>query len=140
MTFDEIEKVVGQSLLDYIRRYEFERVKREKINSEKINELKIELVKIQEEITHLMEKVAGANDVLFSYINTRIAQLDEERKNIERAMSDEKARQKNEAAPEYIRKALNDWEEMSFDEKKAIANVFIEKVVIYNGEIDIAFK
>ena len=87
-----------------------------------------------------MEKVAGANDVLFSYINTRIAQLDEERKNIERAMSDEKARQKNEAAPEYIRKALNDWEEMSFDEKKAIANVFIEKVVIYNGEIDIAFK
>lgn len=140
LTFDDIEKVVEQSLLDYIRRYDFERIQREKTNSEKMNELKIRLVKIQEEITNLMDKVAVANDVLFNYINTRITQLDKEKKEIERAMLDEKAKQKNEATPEFIRKALNDWEGMSFDEKKAIANVFIDKVIIYNGDIDIAFK
>lgn len=140
LTFDEIERIVGQSLLDHIRRYDFERLQREKANSEKMNEFKIKLVKIEEEITNLMEKVASANDVLFDYINTRITQLDKKKKEIERAVLDEKAKQKNEATPEFIHKALNDWEGMSFDEKKAIANVFIDKVIIYNGDIDVAFK
>ncbi len=105
-----------------------------------MNEFKIKLVKIEEEITNLMEKVAVANDVLFDYINTRISQLDKEKKEIERAISDEKSKQKNEATPEFIHKALTDWEGMSFDEKKSIANLFIEKVIIYNGDIDVAFK
>ena len=140
LTFDEIERVVGQSLLDHIKHYDFERLKKEKANSERINEYKIKLIKIEEEITNLMEKVAVANDVLFNYINTRISQLDKEKKEIERAMLDEKAKQKNEATPEFIHKALTDWEGVSFDEKKSIANLFIEKVIIYNGDIDVAFK
>lgn len=140
LTFDDIESVVEQCLIEHIRKYEFERIQKEKTNIAKINELKIRKVKIQEEISNLLNKVSMANDILFEYINDRIKQLDYEKTEIERILLDEGERLKNRADPEFIRKALNDWKSMSFDEKKTIAGIFIDKVVIYNRDIDISFK
>lgn len=42
--------------------------------------------------------------------------------------------------PELLRKALIDWSNFSFEEKKYIAHIFIEKVIIYNDKIDIIYK
>ena len=140
LTFDEIESVVEQCLLEHIRKYEFERIMRKKANEETINELKIRYVRIQEEISNLMDKVALANDTLFDYINDRISKLDAEKVSIEQEIENEKLRIQNMASPEFIKKALENWNDMPFEEKKIIANIFIEKVTIYNGNIEISFK
>lgn len=140
MTFDQIENITEQSLIEHIRKYEFEKLKREQANAQNINELKIRLAKIQEEITNLIDKVSEANEVLYKYINSRIEQLDAEKTEVEKQLAAEKAKQDNKADPALIRKVLNHWKEMPFDEKKTIANIFIQRVIIFNGDLMVEFK
>lgn len=140
MTFDQIEQIVEGSLIEHIREYEFEKLKQEQANVQKINELKIRLTKIQEEITTLIDKITTANEILYKYINTRIEQLDSEKTEIEKQLAAEKAKQDNKADPLLIRKTLDNWKEMPFDEKKTIANIFIQRVIIFNGDLAVEFK
>ena len=140
LTFDEIEDTVKDSLLQHIRKYEFTRLEREQNNIQAENELKIKLVKINDEINSLMNKLADANETLFQYINNRITQLDIDKKDLEKQIADNMEQRIDISEPELLRKALIDWGNFSFEEKKYIAHIFIEKVIIYNDKIDIIYK
>ena len=95
---------------------------------------------MEEEIRSLLSKLANANDTLFQYINERIEQLDTEKKQIENELIQNKAKGVFAIDPELITRALTEWEHFDFEEKKLIASAFIEKVVIYNGDIEIIYK
>ena len=41
---------------------------------------------------------------------------------------------------DIIRATLTDWDNLSFDDKKLIANTFIKKVVVYDDRLDIVYK
>ena len=140
MTFDEIEEAVKSSLLTHIKYFHFTRSEREHTASVKENKLKIRLVRVEEEIRSLLSKLANANDTLFQYINERIEQLDTEKKQIENELIQNKAKGVSAIDPELITRALTEWEHFDFEEKKLIASAFIEKVVIYNGDIEIIYK
>ena len=140
MTFDGIEKVVKESLLKHIQEYEFVQIEREQNNTEKENQLKIELIKIEEEINSLMDKLSNANETLFQYINNRIVQLDQNKKEIEKQIAENREQRIDISNPELLQRALTDWENFSFEEKKYIARLFIDKIIIYNDKIDIIYK
>lgn len=140
LTFDEIEEVVKDSLLQYIKEYEFVQIEREQNNIKKENELKIKLVKIKDEINSLMDKLSNANEILFQYINNRIVQLDQDQKNLEKQITENREQKIDISNPELLRNALLNWEGFSFEEKKYIAHLFIEKIIIYNDKIDIIYK
>lgn len=140
LTFDGIEKVVKESLLKHIQEYEFSQVEREQENDKKENELKIQLAKIEDEISGLIDKLSSANDILFRYISDRIAQLDDEKKKIENQILDNQKHRIKVSNPELLNRALTKWDDFSFEEKKYIAQMFIDKVVIYNGQVDIIYK
>ena len=140
LTFDEIENAVKDSLLNHIREFTFSKLEKKQAVNQKENELKIQLVKIEDEIKSLIDKINNANDILFKYINDRVEQLDKDKKQIEKELSNINANQLNTISPELIKKALTQWDSLNFDEKKTIAQTFIEKVVIYNGDLDIIYK
>lgn len=140
LTFDGIEKVVKESLFKHIQEYEFVQIEREQNNTEKENQLKIELIKIEEEINSLMDKLSNANETLFQYINNRIVQLDQNKKEIEKQIAENREQRIDISNPELLQRALTDWENFSFEEKKYIARLFIDKIIIYNDKIDIIYK
>ena len=140
LTFDGIEKVVKESLFKHIQEYEFVQIEREQNNTEKENQLKIELIKIEDEINSLMDKLSNANETLFQYINNRIVQLDQNKKEIEKQIAENREQRIDISNPELLQRALTDWENFSFEEKKYIARLFIDKIIIYNDKIDIIYK
>ena len=140
ITFDEIEQIVEEDLIKHIREFEFSRIERKQSVSRKENELKMRLSSLESEIEALLEKIPGANDILMRYINQKIEELDRKKNELLKELDFEKSKEAEIISPETVSKALNDWSSFSFDEKKLIAQTFIEKIVIYNGYIDIIYK
>lgn len=140
ITFDEIEQLVQEDLIEHIRHFEFSRIEQKQTISRKENELKMRLSSLESEIAALLDKISDANDILMRYINQRVEELDKEKNELTDALNFEKSKDAEVITPEMVSKALTDWSSFSFDEKKMIAQTFIEKVVIYDGDIDIIYK
>ena len=140
ITFDEIEEIVAEDLIKHIRDFEFSRIEQKQHISRKENELKMRLTALESEISALIEKVPDANDILIGYINKRVAELDKEKTELTNELNAEKSKDAEVITPEMVSKALTDWDSFSFDEKKMIAQTFIDKVVIYDVDIDIIYK
>lgn len=140
MSFDEIEEIVQQGLLQYIKDFQFIKLEKEKSKIQEENELKIQLLKIEDEIENLLSKIQNANKTLFKYINEHIEKLDVEKEKIQKKINEKKSNSVEIIDPELVSRVLSEWEDFSFEEKKFIAHMFIEKIIIYNGKLDIIYK
>ena len=102
----------------------------------KCNEHRIRLAEIEREIEQLLCKVSGTNDILLSYINSRVAQLDEERRQLQ-TEAERLAHQEGTAA---ICNPAQLWTKASFAQKQAVADALIEIIKVADGEIEIIWK
>lgn len=102
----------------------------------KCNEQRIRLAEIEREIEQLLCKVSGANDILLAYINSRVAQLDEER----RQLQTEAERLEHQEGTVAICNPAQLWTKASFAQKQAVADALIEIIKVADGEIEIIWK
>lgn len=102
----------------------------------KCNEHRIRLAEIEREIEQLLCKVSGANDILLAYINSRVGQLDEERRQLQ-TEAERLAHQEGAAA---ICNPAQLWTKASFAQKQAVADALIEIIKVADGEIEIVWK
>lgn len=102
----------------------------------KRNEQRIRLAEIEREIEQLLCKVSGANDILLAYINSRVAQLDEERRQLQ-TEAERLAHQEGAAA---ICNPAQLWTKASFAQKQAVVDALIEIIKVADGEIEIVWK
>lgn len=102
----------------------------------KCNEHRIRLAEIEREIEQLLCKVSGANDILLAYINSRVGQLDEERRQLQ-TEAERLAHQEGAAA---ICNPAQLWTKASFAQKQAVADALIEIIKVADGEIEIIWK
>lgn len=102
----------------------------------KCNEHRIRLAEIEREIEQLLCKVSGTNDILLSYINSRVAQLDEERSQLQ-TEAERLAHQEGTVA---ICNPAQLWTKASFAQKQAVADALIEIIKVADGEIEIVWK
>ena len=102
----------------------------------KCNEHRIRLAEIEREIEQLLCKVSGANDILLAYINSRVAQLDEERHQLQT----EAERLAHQEGAAVICNPAQLWTKASFAQKQAVADALIEIIKVADGEIEIVWK
>lgn len=102
----------------------------------KCNEHRIRLAEIEREIEQLLSKVSGANDILLAYINSRVAQLDEERHQLQT----EAERLAHQEGAAVICNPAQLWTKASFAQKQAVADALIEIIKVADGEIEIVWK
>ena len=102
----------------------------------KCNEHRIRLAEIEREIEQLLCKVSGANDILLAYINSRVAQLDEERHQLQT----EAERLAHQEGAAVICNPAQLWTKAGFAQKQAVADALIEIIKVADGEIEIVWK
>lgn len=102
----------------------------------KRNEHRIRLAEIEREIEQLLCKVSGANDILLAYINSRVGQLDEER----RQLQTEAERLAHQEGAAVICNPAQLWTKAGFAQKQAVADALIEIIKVADGEIEIVWK
>lgn len=105
----------------------------------KVNEAKLRQLAIDREIDDLLAKVANANDVLMSYINDKVKQLDGERRKLKEDILT-LACQDDEKNMQQIKNHVEIWEQVSFVDRQAVVDALIKVIRISDGEIEITWR
>ena len=132
LKLDEVEQEVEAQIEATLKKYESDTEIEEKSIS---NSEKIKLQQIEDKISNFMECIAAgqANDNLISYINSELDRLVAEQQEILNKVS---------AQPKRTKKHLEPlkFEKLDFDNKKLVASSLIEKVYIYEEDIEIVWR
>lgn len=136
---DEVEKIVEIHILEKVKELKNVEIQIENNNID-TNDLKLQILKIDKQIENLLNQIAESNEVVMKYINKKIASLDntkntilEEVKKI--ALENSKSQPIND-----IIERVEDWNNLSLENKKEICGYFINKVLIKDNEIEIDWK
>ena len=123
----ELETVVYQQMVKKLASYKTltGRKKAAKANP-KIAALQVDLAHVDSEIEKLVDSLTGANNVLLSYVNVKIAELTVE------AISPEQVSQ--------ISGYLDTWENVSFDDKRRVVDLMITTIAATSDSLNITWK
>lgn len=98
-----------------------------------ISKLNKELQEIEEKIQRLVDSLKEASAISMKYINAELEKLDQQKnaliKNIEVPKQDQRR---------YFKGIV--FEELSFEEKKMVVQAFIERINVFDDEIEIIWK
>ena len=133
----ELETVVYQQMVKKLASYKAltGRKKAAKANP-KIAALQVELAHVDSEIEKLVDSLTEANNVLLSYVNVKIEELDE--------LVNQIAELTVEAtSPEQVSQIsgyLDTWENVSFDDKRRVVDLMIITVAATSDSLNITWK
>lgn len=127
----EIEKAVQTELENVINECTLD--KNQCIPTPSENKQKIELEKIDQKIEKLIASLTEASDISMKYINGEIEKLDKKRNELLKNLGSPKTE-----APNKFKDVIFD--QLSFEEKKLVVNQFIEKIMVFEDEIEIVWK
>jgi DNA invertase Pin-like site-specific DNA recombinase len=106
----------------------------------KVTVLKVELAKVESEIEKLLNTLTGASDILISYANTKITELDDRKRSLAKQLAEIIA---DEVSPDEmlrISELLDDWDNASMEDRRAVADALISRVNATSENVDIDWK
>lgn len=136
---DDIEAQVLQRIRNRLSEFDEIKDKAERSDNPRLIELRLKNQTLTDEINSLMEKVATANSVLMDYINERIVTLDNERSSVQgeiRELSVADVPSDLETIKDY----MNQWDDLSFDDKRATIDKIILAVQVSRDMPNILWK
>ncbi|MCM1059835.1 MAG: recombinase family protein [Eubacterium sp.] len=136
---DDVEQAVFKAMKERIQTIEIAKKKRSKPSAE-VEKINAELAACDEEIRDLMDKLPKADNVLFDYIQNRIAELHEKKTALEKKLNQRQRKQK-EIDTKPLSEPLEKWDSLTLEEKREVAATMIEVVRVSdeNG-IEIEFS
>lgn len=136
---DDVEQAVFKAMNERIKTLEIAKKKREKPSAE-VEKINAELAACDEEIRDLMDKLPKADNVLFDYIQNRIAELHEKKTALEKKLN-QRQRKRKEIDTKPLSEPLKKWDSLTLEEKHEVAATMIDvvKVSDENG-IEIEFS
>ena len=106
----------------------------------KLTAARAKLAKIEGEIEKLIDTLTGANPLLLQYANSRIEELDTERQKQLKLVADLTANSVSSSQIESISGYLENWDEVSFDDKRRVVDTLISKIEATSTERVIHWK
>lgn len=106
-----------------------------------IYKLQSEIEKINSTIDSLVDTiVAGtADNTTITYINKRITELDLQKNELTNQIDEMNNKKDNNKSNDYeeLKNVMSKWNTMEFDDKRAVVNLLIEKILVYPDKIEI---
>ena len=109
-------------------------------NNPKLTALNVSLAQVENEIEKLIDTLTGANTTLMSYANGKIEELDAKRQSLMRQIADLTAEAVSPAQLDRISDYLNDWDNVSFEDRRLVADGMISTIKATSGNIKIEWK
>jgi DNA invertase Pin-like site-specific DNA recombinase len=137
----EIEKIATIKIkqkVEQMRRWSFQM--EDGNTRQKINDLKARLVSIDEQIANLIEGLANGNTVVLKYINAKLDALDAEKTNTENEMKKIMLEENRRMPIDSYLDKIEKWDELEFEDKKQVCKALMDRVLIFDNDIDIEWK
>lgn len=136
---DVLEEYMLNAIRNKLSEFKTLSQKKKKQINPKINKNKIRMSEIENEINDLLSKVVGANAVLMQYINERVESLDTERKKLQEENISLTCNQDKQNF-DVISSHVQDWDNISFEDKQSVVNALIKVIHIADGKIEIMWN
>ena len=141
LTKHDLEKSVYEEMVKKMR--EFQTLKgsnKAEGYNPKLTAARAKLAKIEGEIEKLIDTLTGANPLLLQYANSRIEELDAERQKQLKLVADLTANSVSDTQIDCITNYLNDWESVSFDDKRKVVDILISHIDATSESVTIHWK
>ena len=137
----ELEAVVYQQMVKKLASYKTltGRKKAAKANP-KIAALQVELAHVDSEIEKLVDSLTGANNVLLSYVNVKIAELDGRKQELLARIAELTVEAISPEQVSQISGYLDTWENVSFDDKRRVVDLMITTIAATSDSLNIIWK
>ena len=137
----ELEGLVYQRIVKKLEGYKTltGRKKAAKANP-KIAALQVELAHVDGEIEKLVDSLTGANNVLLSYVNVKIAELDSRKQELVKKIAELTM---DTISPEQVKQVsgyLDTWDNVSFDDKRRVVDLMITTIAATSDSLNITWK
>ena len=110
-------------------------------DSKKVNDLKIKMVEVQQRIDALTESIASLSVKVIAEVNKKIEQEIEKKDSLAAELEEALREQRSKNYSQYnIEEYINNWEDYDTEEKKRVARIFIDKVIVEDGDIQVIMK
>ncbi len=136
---DVLEEYMLNAIRNKLSEFKTLSQKKKKQINPKINKNKIRMSEIENEINDLLSKVVGANAVLMQYINERVESLDTEQKKLQEENISLTCNQDKQNF-DVISSHVQDWDNISFEDKQSVVNALIKVIHIADGKIEIMWN
>lgn len=138
---DDFEDLILHEMREHLRAFATLRAGEREPENPQIHTLHVKLEQLSGEIEKLMDKVADADGVLMGYIQKRISELDaqaEQYRQALRELSPLESREKRNVSE--LRNYMDQWEELSFDDKRAVVDQLISRITANQSGCEITWK
>lgn len=126
----DVEEFVEEELISKAKEINYTRPK-EKPNKKYLNKI----AEIDAKIDNLLIAMEESTNISLSYINDRITLLDQEKKKIINQYNTDLLKQNRFVVP-----AINVNDKLSFEDKRELAKLYIDKIILRKEEIEIVWK
>ena len=106
----------------------------------KIAALQVELAHVDSEIEKLVDSLTGANNVLLSYVNVKIAELDGRKQELVKQIAELTVEAISPEQVSQISGYLDTWENVSFDDKRRVVDLMITTIAATSDSLNITWK
>ena len=132
---DKIEQIMEELIFEQVDKIRQNDYPKQKIEDSHSNKFKIQIIEIDKKIENLISQLEEASKVTTKYINKRMEELDSEKNLLISEISKNAVVKLNLYSKEVLFKEVDNWSNLSMDEKKKIANFLIKKVSITDNTI-----
>ena len=136
----EFEQFIYDEMLSKLQEFRTLTKRNKAVGNPKITALKVELSQVETEIEKLLESLLGANDILISYANKKVADLDSRKQALAKQLADFVS---DDVSPERILRTaelLEDWGAASLQNRREVVDSLISKVRATSENVDIQWK
>ena len=92
------------------------------------------------EIEKLVDSLTGANNVLLSYVNVKIAELDGRKQELVKQIAELTVEAISPEQVSQISGYLDTWENVSFDDKRRVVDLMITTIAATSDSLNITWK
>lgn len=143
---DEFEKIIVEHIKDKIETLSI-KAKTDSGSDEfqkNIYKLQSDIEKINSTINSLVDTIAtgSADNTTITYINKRIAELDVQKNKLTNQIDELNNKKDEDKLNNYeeLKDTMSKWNAMEFDDKRAVINLLIEKILVYSDKIEIIWN
>lgn len=138
---DEFEKLIHKYIVDKLKDFDSVSCNTPNCNnSPQMSAINIEISNIEQEIEKMLDKISCANDITMTYINMKIKELDERKKQLEKELAKLSLDKVDNSQILKITECIKKWDELSIEDKRQVASTLIEVIHATSEEVHIKWK
>ena len=136
----DMEAFVYDGMLGKLREFHTLHGDGKAASNPKTTGLKVELAQVEAEIEKLLDSLTGASEILISYANTKIAELDSRRQALTRQLAELVAEEVSPERMVRVSELLDNWDQAEMTDRREVVDGFIGKIKATAESVDIQWK